>query len=250
MTSSAVQAAAMSPIRTLSFRPSRSAVTTPRELLLPTTQKKVKLGSPWPMHSGKHTDLAREQNFRTPTAAKTESAADFRWSARSCRTHDPSLNVRHRGIREVRVIPDVEEVRREPHVLALADLEVLQERNVPVLLEWPVVNVSSQVSESRCAIVRIRDALRRIDLRLPEQTPPGSDIHWPRADECCRSSIHSDGRSRSQARAQQWRAALAEERRARAPESKNRERHSGLEDCDAAQTAHPPNAVCAMPASA
>ena len=67
----------------------------------------------------------------------------------------PRLDIRHRGIAEVRVVPYVKEVRREAHVLPLPDLEMLQERHIPVLLKRPMINIASQISEPGRAEVGI-----------------------------------------------------------------------------------------------
>src|SRR5581483_11510548 len=52
---------------------------------------------------------------------------------------------------EIRVVPDVEEVGREPQRLSLGDGEVLNQREVPVLLMWAPVQVTSQRSKRRGA---------------------------------------------------------------------------------------------------
>ena len=57
------------------------------------------------------------------------------------------LYIINRGIGEVRVIPDVEKVRREPDILTLGDLEVLDEREVPVLLIRSTVDVAAQIAK-------------------------------------------------------------------------------------------------------
>src|SRR5437660_5419562 len=61
------------------------------------------------------------------------------------------FHVVDRRIREVDVIPDVKEVGGEPQTLPLRDLDILDQREVPVLLERATVDVPAQVSESSCA---------------------------------------------------------------------------------------------------
>src|SRR6201984_746069 len=51
------------------------------------------------------------------------------------------------GIGEIRVIPDVEEIGRESKRLPLGDPEVLDEREVPVLLKRSVINIPPKISE-------------------------------------------------------------------------------------------------------
>jgi hypothetical protein len=63
------------------------------------------------------------------------------------------------------MVPDVEEIGAEPHILPLSNLEVLQERHIPVLLEGAVVKVASQIAECRCAEIRIGSTIGRIDQR-------------------------------------------------------------------------------------
>ena len=60
------------------------------------------------------------------------------------------------GVRKVRMVPQVEEIRREPHLLVLANLEMLEERCIPVLLKRTVIEVAAQVAEAGRAAIRDR----------------------------------------------------------------------------------------------
>src|SRR6267143_699361 len=57
------------------------------------------------------------------------------------------LHIRDGRIRKVRVVPNVEEVRREPQLLPLGDLDVLEQREVPVLLVRTPIDIPAQVCE-------------------------------------------------------------------------------------------------------
>src|SRR6266699_1019308 len=57
------------------------------------------------------------------------------------------FHVVDRRIREVDVIPDVKEVSGEPQALSLGDLDILDQREVPVLLERATVDVAAQIPE-------------------------------------------------------------------------------------------------------
>ena len=71
-------------------------------------------------------------------------------SAAKCRFH-----VVETRISEVGMIPDVKEIRRESKILFLGDAEVLDEREVPVLLEWSAIQIPAKISESCHAGTRI-----------------------------------------------------------------------------------------------
>src|SRR5437762_3496406 len=75
------------------------------------------------------------------------------------------LDIRHRGIGKVCMVPQVEEVSRKPNILPLPNPEVLQEGHIPVLLERSVIDVASQIAESRRAEIWICRATCRIDQR-------------------------------------------------------------------------------------
>src|ERR1017187_1063924 len=76
------------------------------------------------------------------------------WTVR--RARQIRLDVGHRWIPKVGVVPQVEEVGREAHFLPLPDLEMLQKRHIPVLLEWTVVKVAPQIPEPGDASVARR----------------------------------------------------------------------------------------------
>ena len=90
---------------------------------------------------------------------------------RSHRTGDSAevapFHVGESRIGEVRVIPDVKEIRSEPQLLPLGNLEVLDQREIPVLLSRPAECVAAQISETGSAEVGIvyRIALRRVKKR-------------------------------------------------------------------------------------
>jgi len=54
---------------------------------------------------------------------------------------------RQEGIREVRMIEDVEELGADLHVQPLGDRRVLVNREVPLLVRWPAQGIAAQVSE-------------------------------------------------------------------------------------------------------
>ena len=62
------------------------------------------------------------------------------------------------------MVPQVKEVRREAHFLPLPDLEMLQERHIPILLERPVIEIAPQVPEARSAEIGIGNALCGLEL--------------------------------------------------------------------------------------
>src|SRR5690242_6952936 len=57
------------------------------------------------------------------------------------------FHVVYRWIRKVRVIPDIEEVGGKPQVLLFGDLEILDQREIPVLLVRSAVNVAAKISK-------------------------------------------------------------------------------------------------------
>src|SRR5271167_159718 len=90
---------------------------------------------------------------------------------RSHRTGDLSeiapFHVSESRIGEVCVIPNVKEIGSESQLLPLGNLEVLDQREVPVLLTRPSEGVASQVSEAGSAEIGIvyRIALGRVEKR-------------------------------------------------------------------------------------
>src|SRR5678816_3911689 len=75
------------------------------------------------------------------------------------------FDVGNRRVAEVRVVPDIKEVGGEAHRLPFRQAEFLQERKVPVLLEWPTINVPPQIAEVGGAEVVIAGALSGIKQR-------------------------------------------------------------------------------------
>src|SRR5579863_4200631 len=57
------------------------------------------------------------------------------------------LHVGDRWIRKVRVVPNVEEVRCKAQLLPLGDFDVLEQREVPVLLMGTAIYIPAEVSE-------------------------------------------------------------------------------------------------------
>src|SRR5205807_4903916 len=58
-----------------------------------------------------------------------------------------ALHVVDRWIAEVRVVPNVEEVGRKSQLLALGQLDILDQRKVPVLLVRSAKNIPAQIAE-------------------------------------------------------------------------------------------------------
>src|SRR5262249_50331277 len=77
-----------------------------------------------------------------------------------CRSH---LNVGKRRVREIGMIPHIEEVRREPHFVPLGNFEGLDQRKIPVLLARPAIDVSPQVAEAGHAEIPIVLALGGVE---------------------------------------------------------------------------------------
>jgi hypothetical protein len=148
------------------------------------------------------------------------------------------FNIRHRGIGKVRVVPEIEEVGREAHILALANTDMLQQREIPVLLEWPVIQISPQISESDDARVPARIvlslALARRSVRIIEV---GNWLERCRVEISIRHSLlhapvrkpGTDRGSRCETCTQQRRTAGTEKCRPGA-RIVDRERQSRLED--------------------
>ena len=65
------------------------------------------------------------------------------------------FHVGDRRIAKVGVVPHVEKVRREAQVLPLGELEILNQREVPVLLAGAAERVSGKVAEARGAEVAV-----------------------------------------------------------------------------------------------
>src|SRR5581483_2513831 len=63
------------------------------------------------------------------------------------RVAEGSFHVGAGRVGEIRVIPDVEEIRRETKLLAFRDRKILDQRKVPILLERTAVEVPTHISE-------------------------------------------------------------------------------------------------------
>ena len=68
-------------------------------------------------------------------------------------------------IGEIGVVPNVEEVGCKADLVALIDLKILDQREVPILLIRPAVDVATKVAKSRCAGIGIQEAPRLIGRR-------------------------------------------------------------------------------------
>ena len=85
-------------------------------------------------------------------ARSAHGAGDF--TERTVRDAD-GLDVGDGGIAEVGVVPDVEEVGGKTDGVALGQLEILDEREIPILLRRAAVNVASEVAKSGGAEVGV-----------------------------------------------------------------------------------------------
>src|SRR2546425_4313920 len=70
-----------------------------------------------------------------------------------------------RRIGEIGVVPNVEEVGCKADLVVLIDLKILDQREVPILLVRPAVDVATKVAKSRCAGIGIQEAPRLIGRR-------------------------------------------------------------------------------------
>ncbi len=152
-----------------------------------------------------------------------------------------------RGIGEIRVIPDVEEVRSETQFLALGDAEILDQRKIPILLEGPAINVAAQVAEggSASGSGRISGATNGIGWgRESEVSGVQVTVIDQRVDVAVRVAV-ADGTA-----VDELRASYAGLQAADIGEScgviQNGEGRAGLEDSNAAE--RPATQGCASPA--
>jgi len=83
---------------------------------------------------------------------RPHGARDF---AEGAVSSSDGFHIRHRGAAKVGVIPNIEKVRGEPQCLPLCQFEILDEREVPILLMRPAKRISAQVPEVGRAIVRV-----------------------------------------------------------------------------------------------
>src|SRR5579863_3688184 len=104
-------------------------------------------------------------------ARSADGAGDF--AERTVRDAD-GFDVGDRGIAEVGVVPDVEEVGGKADGVALGQMEILDEREIPILLPRAAIDIAAEVAEGGGAEVgvgkdgRVRligVALRRIEKR-------------------------------------------------------------------------------------
>ena len=131
------------------------------------------------------------------------------------------------------MVPDVEEVRGEPQALALAKLEVLDQREIPVLLEGSTIDVPAQVAPRCEASVGIESAARGIcEWR-------GRKVGWIQiavvdavVDAPAGQAVADGWAGELRASRAALQAAANEGRARRAVQ--DRERRAGLEDADAA----------------
>src|ERR1700755_2362458 len=116
------------------------------------------------------------------------------------------FHVVDRRIREVDVIPDVKEVGGEPQALSLGDLDILDQREVPVLLERATVDVPAQVPEGRGAGKgRVGQAAGRVGHRCGGKVSELEITVQPGMNVTGRRSA-TDGSSRGQLRAERRRS--------------------------------------------
>ena len=87
-------------------------------------------------------DLERVAQRKLNQARHALGAGDYAEIARA-------FHVRGHRVRKVGMVPDVEEVRREAQRLPLGQLEILDEREIPVLLERSAVDVAAQIRRNR-----------------------------------------------------------------------------------------------------
>src|ERR1700751_2565441 len=78
------------------------------------------------------------------------------------------LNIIQRRTSKINVIPDIEEVRGETQILPLSDAEVLDQRKVPVLLEWSAIQVPAKIPKGRDSRTWVRRRCRNkvVDIQV------------------------------------------------------------------------------------
>ncbi len=57
--------------------------------------------------------------------------------------------------RKIRVVPNIEEIRREAEALCFRQAEVLDQRKVPILLEGAAINVAVERAKASSTSIRI-----------------------------------------------------------------------------------------------
>src|SRR5579862_1445676 len=146
-----------------------------------------------------------------------------------------------RRIGEVRMVPDVEEVGRKAEGLPLAEVEILDEREIPVLLVRPAIDVATKVAEIGCTEIWILHRITSgtgirgikgihqgrggeiVDVQIAVEAVVDVAARLPCCDRTTRSKLTAERRGES------W----ADEGAAR-PGIDHGEGRSGLEDRNAA----------------
>src|SRR5207248_1334545 len=62
---------------------------------------------------------------------------------------DGVFYVVRRGVAKIRMIPDIEEIRRELQRLLLSQAKILNQREITILLKRPPVNIAPEIAEER-----------------------------------------------------------------------------------------------------
>src|SRR5207248_6686757 len=152
------------------------------------------------------------------------------------------LHIIDRGIREVCVIPDVEEVRRKAQGLLLRQLEILDEGEVPILLVRAAVDVPAEIAEeSYCAIAssRCRHGRSRCEVRGVQVTVIHAIVNTPACEASGKGTAWGELAPKSE------RSKAGPKKRCPRCGIRHRERRSRLEDGDAAQS--PAAERCSFP---
>jgi hypothetical protein len=91
-------------------------------------------------------------------------------------TAERSFHIVERWISKVCMVPNVEEIRRETQVLPLGNPEVFDQRKIPILLEWPAINVSTEIPKCgyACSGIRCWRSNEVVDVQITIET--GMDI--------------------------------------------------------------------------
>src|SRR5215471_16131969 len=132
-----------------------------------------------------------------------------------CGARQVCLNVGHSRIREVNVVPQVEEVCSETEILFFPDREVLDQRKVPILLDRAAVDVATKIAKVRPTEIAggIGSTLSRIKLRR-RCKGQGIQIAIDALMNVAVSQALGDRCTWGQTRAKQRRAPSTKERRA------------------------------------
>ena len=117
-------------------------------------KKERALGCECPFRHKHSCKLERVTQRELNQPRRTYSGSDF---AKSIGVFDVGLS----WVCEVRVVPNVKEVSGEPKALPLCDLEVLEQRKVPVLLAWAAIDIASKVAEDGDAAVTAQGGIEK-----------------------------------------------------------------------------------------